>query len=141
VSTVGNWSSKVNGHLEVLARNLTFEVSSNQVAAQLLVLTANNVPIPATGESQDRTFAATVRDTEAVGQITGSYSHNHDAMRVLNLLNSQPTIQAGRKLVPSQYLLNLSQHDAACRIARAIKNQRQYILFNGPKWPQIGENK
>ena len=105
-------------------------------------MTGGFQPIPASRRSQDRTFAAAVRATEAVGQITGSFSHNLDAIRVLNLLiNSRPTIQVGRKLVSSQYLLNLSQHDATCRIARAIKNQYPYILFNGPQWHQIGENK
>jgi len=43
---VGNWSSRASGHLKVLARKLTFGDSSNQVAAQLPVVTANNVPIP-----------------------------------------------------------------------------------------------
>jgi hypothetical protein len=33
------WSSRVNGQPKVLARNLTFRVSSNQAAAKLLVVT------------------------------------------------------------------------------------------------------
>jgi hypothetical protein len=56
-------------------------------------------------------------------------------MQVLNLLNGRPTIQAGRRPAPFQNLLNLSQHSAFCRNARAIRNQHPYILFNGPQWP------
>lgn len=37
------WSSRANEHIEVIARNLTFEVSSNQVAVQLQFMNAVNV--------------------------------------------------------------------------------------------------
>jgi len=66
--------STASGHLEVLARNLTFGVSTNQLAAQLPVVTANNVPIPVTNESQNWPFAAAVREVEAVGQVSSSFS-------------------------------------------------------------------
>jgi hypothetical protein len=56
-------------------------------------------------------------------------------MQVINLLNSRPTIQAGRKPASFQNLLNLSQHDAVCRNARAIEDLCPYILFKGPLWP------
>jgi hypothetical protein len=45
VTNVGTWSTRASGNLEVLARNLTFGVSSNQAARQLLFVAANIVPI------------------------------------------------------------------------------------------------
>jgi hypothetical protein len=41
----GFWSSRASGHPEVVTRNLTFCVSSNQIAAKLLVVAASNVPM------------------------------------------------------------------------------------------------
>jgi hypothetical protein len=38
------WSSRASSHPEVLARNLTVEVSLNQAAAKLLVMDASIVP-------------------------------------------------------------------------------------------------
>jgi hypothetical protein len=38
------WSSRVSANLEMIARNLTFEVSSNQITVKLLVVAASNVP-------------------------------------------------------------------------------------------------
>jgi hypothetical protein len=43
----GSWSSSASGDIEVLSRNLTFKVSSNQVAVQLSAVTVSNVPKPA----------------------------------------------------------------------------------------------
>ena len=39
------WSSRTSGHPEVVTRNLTFGVPSNQIAAKLLVVAASNVPM------------------------------------------------------------------------------------------------
>jgi hypothetical protein len=44
IPNISSWSSRASGHLEVLARNLTFSVSSNQAAGQLPVAIASNVP-------------------------------------------------------------------------------------------------
>jgi hypothetical protein len=41
-----------------------FGVSSNQVAAQLAVVTANKVPVVVSCESQDRPFAAASRKAQ-----------------------------------------------------------------------------
>jgi hypothetical protein len=47
ISTGGFYrSSRASGSIEVLARNLTFKDSSNQVTGQLPVVNANIVPIP-----------------------------------------------------------------------------------------------
>jgi hypothetical protein len=35
----------------------------------------------------------------------------------------------------------LSRRYAVCHIARAIRSLSAYILFNGPRWPETGENK
>jgi hypothetical protein len=45
----GSWSTTASGNFKALARNLTFGVSANQVTRQLLVVTANIVPIADTG--------------------------------------------------------------------------------------------
>jgi hypothetical protein len=81
-------------------------------------------------------FYVTITAVQSWMAITGIA-----AMQVLNLLNSRPMIQAGRKPAPFQNLLNLSQHDAVCRNARAIKTPHPYILFNRPLWSEIGESK
>lgn len=43
-------------HRQVLARNLTFAVSSNNAAGQLAVMTANNVPKAVIHRQQKLTF-------------------------------------------------------------------------------------
>jgi hypothetical protein len=55
---------------------LTFEVSSNQVPAQLPVVIANNVPLEAIEQSEKRPFAALVREAKAATQIAVSFSLN-----------------------------------------------------------------
>jgi hypothetical protein len=46
---VQHWSSRASENFDVLARNLTFGVSSNQAAEKLLVVTTSNVLIADTG--------------------------------------------------------------------------------------------
>jgi hypothetical protein len=56
VSNSGSWSSRVSGNHNVLARNLTFKDSSNQVAVQLPVAGASNVPNPVRQGLSKRSF-------------------------------------------------------------------------------------
>jgi hypothetical protein len=72
--------SRANEHIEVIARNLTFEVLSNQVAVELSVVNANNVPIADDGNIQDLTFVAVSRKAKAAVQIAVSTSLNWRAL-------------------------------------------------------------
>lgn len=53
----------------MLSRNLTFKVSSNQVAVQLSAVTVSNVPIAVSGDCPDRPFAAMARVAKADPQM------------------------------------------------------------------------
>jgi hypothetical protein len=68
------WSSRASGNLEVLARNLTFWVPSNQAAAKLLVMDASNVPQGVSCECKDRLFAAMAQGAKADLQTVSSFS-------------------------------------------------------------------
>ena len=67
------WSSRASGHPEVVTRNLTFGVPSNQIAAKLLVVAASNVPIAVSGDCRDRSFNAMARVAKADLQITSPF--------------------------------------------------------------------
>jgi hypothetical protein len=57
----------------------------------------NALPIPDSRESEDRTFAATVRCTEAVVQITRSFSFTWRALRQLGLVKTQKIYKIFRR--------------------------------------------
>jgi hypothetical protein len=56
----GCWSSRASKNFDVLARNLTFAVSSSRATTKRLVVTANIVPLEAIEQSDKRPFAASV---------------------------------------------------------------------------------
>jgi hypothetical protein len=74
IPNVGSWSSRVSRQPKVLARKLTFRVSSNQAAAKLLVVTASNMPIAAAGGCEDQSFVSTPREADADAQAADSFS-------------------------------------------------------------------
>jgi hypothetical protein len=53
---VGTWSTGANWKIELLARNLTFKDSTNQVAVQLPVAAACNVPCADIERLKKRSF-------------------------------------------------------------------------------------
>jgi hypothetical protein len=64
----------------VFVRQLTFRDWSNQVAAQLPAVTANNVPLEAIEQSEKRPFAALVCEAKAAARIAVSWSLNWRAL-------------------------------------------------------------